>query len=111
MCACVRGGYGRACGCTACDAHVRAIARADDAAVAITCARGPVRRYIKANAHVMYNKYVYTYIDAKSGYVANAYVMYNIYVDRYRCKVRVCKWVRNVVLACACDRVRALTMR
>jgi hypothetical protein len=42
---------------------------------------------------------------------ANAYVMYNIYVDRYRCKVRVCKWVRNFVLACACDRVRALTMR
>ena len=34
MCTCVRDGYGRACGCTACDAHVRAIARADDAAVA-----------------------------------------------------------------------------
>jgi hypothetical protein len=39
MCTCVRDGYGRACGCTAYTAHVRAIARADDAAVAITCAR------------------------------------------------------------------------
>ena len=40
-------------------AHVRAIARADDAAVAITCARGYVRRYM-ANAHVRYIS-----IDAK----------------------------------------------
>jgi hypothetical protein len=29
----------------------------------------------------------------------------------YRCKVRVCKWVRVCDLAYACDRVRALTMR
>jgi hypothetical protein len=41
--ACVRDGYRRACGCTACTAHVRAIACAEDAAVAITCARGYVR--------------------------------------------------------------------
>ncbi len=46
ICACVRDGYGRACGCTASNAHVRAIARADDAAVAIERARGYVRRYI-----------------------------------------------------------------
>ncbi len=46
MCACVRDGYGRACGCTACDAHVRALACTDDAAVAITSARVDVRRYI-----------------------------------------------------------------
>jgi hypothetical protein len=46
MCTCVRGGYGRACGCTASRAHMRAIARADDAAVAITCAHGYVRRHI-----------------------------------------------------------------
>ena len=38
MSACVRDGYGRACGGTASHAHVRAIARADDAAIAITCA-------------------------------------------------------------------------
>jgi hypothetical protein len=43
ICTFVRDGYGRACGCIAPDAHVRAIARADDAAVAITCARGYVR--------------------------------------------------------------------
>ncbi len=36
MCTCVRDGYGRACGCAGSHAHVRAIARADDAAVAIT---------------------------------------------------------------------------
>jgi hypothetical protein len=41
--ACVRDGYGCACGCTAYTAHVRAIACAEDAAVAITCARGYVR--------------------------------------------------------------------
>jgi hypothetical protein len=29
----------------------------------------------------------------------------------YQRKVRVCKWVRVCVLACSCDRVRALTMR
>ncbi len=46
MCTCVRDGYGRACGCTASHARVRAIARADDAAVAITCTRGYVRRHI-----------------------------------------------------------------
>ncbi len=45
-CTCVRDGYGRACGCIASHAHVRAIARADDAAVAITCTRGYVRRDI-----------------------------------------------------------------
>ena len=39
-------GYGRACGCIASHADVRAIARADDAAVAITGARGYVRRDI-----------------------------------------------------------------
>jgi hypothetical protein len=39
MCTCARDGYGRACGCTTSNAHVGAIARADDAAVAITCAR------------------------------------------------------------------------
>jgi hypothetical protein len=44
-------------------------------------------------------------------YIANAHVMYIIYVYVYRCKVRVCKWVRMCVLAYACDRVRALTMR
>ena len=38
MSTCARDGYGRACGGTVPDAHVRAIARADDAAVAITCA-------------------------------------------------------------------------
>ena len=75
---------GRACGCTASHAHVRAIARADDAAVAITCARGYIRMYI-ANAHVMYNRYVYI----------------------HRCKVRVCKWVRVCDLAYACIRVRS----
>jgi hypothetical protein len=37
--------------------------------------------------------------------------MYNIYVCIHRCKVRACKWVRVCVLAYACDRVRALTMR
>jgi hypothetical protein len=37
MCTCVRDGYGRACGCTASHAHVRAIARADDAAVVYIC--------------------------------------------------------------------------
>ena len=45
-CTCVGDGYGRACGCIASHAHVRAIARADDAAVAIECARGYVRQYI-----------------------------------------------------------------
>jgi hypothetical protein len=45
-CTCARDGYGHACGCAACDAHERAIARADDAAVAITCACGYVHRYI-----------------------------------------------------------------
>ncbi len=56
MCICVRDGYGRACGCTASNAHVRAIARGDDAAVAITRARVGVRPpvYI-ANANVMDN--------------------------------------------------------
>jgi hypothetical protein len=44
-------------------------------------------------------------------YIANAHVMYIIYVYVYRCKVRVCKWVRMCVLAYARDRVRALTMR
>jgi hypothetical protein len=34
-----------------------------------------------------------------------------MYTYFYRCKVRVCKWVRVRVLAHACDRVRALTMR
>ncbi len=43
---CVKDECGRACGCTASHAHVRAMARADDAAVAITCAREYVRRYI-----------------------------------------------------------------
>jgi hypothetical protein len=44
-------------------------ARADDAAVAITCACAWVRPpgYV-ANAHVMYT-YICIYIDAKSGYV------------------------------------------
>ncbi len=88
ICTCARGGYGRACGFTASYAHVRAISRTDDAAVAVTCAwvRPPV-------------------------YVANAHVMYKIYVHIYRCKVRVCELVRVCVLAYACDRVRALTMR
>jgi hypothetical protein len=45
MCLCERWD-GRACGCTASHADVRAIARADDAAVAITCARGYVRQDI-----------------------------------------------------------------
>ena len=44
-------------------------------------------------------------------YIANAHVMYIIYVYVYRCKVRVCKWVRMFVLEYARDRVRALTMR
>jgi hypothetical protein len=37
--------------------------------------------------------------------------LYNIYVYLHRCKVGGCKWVRVCVLAHACDRVRALTMR
>jgi hypothetical protein len=45
-------------------------------------------------------------------YIVNAHVMYNIYnICIYRCKVRACTWVRVCVLAYACDRVRALTMR
>ncbi len=46
-------------------------------------------------------------------YIANAHVVYNVYTYLYvyRCKVRVCKWVRACVPANACDRVRALTMR
>ncbi len=61
MCTCARDGYGRACGCTFPDAHVRAIARADDAAVAIACARGWVSPPgYTANTHVMYNMYIYT---------------------------------------------------
>ncbi len=43
-------------------------ARADDAAVAITCRRKRPPVYI-ANAHVMYNIYVYICNDAKSGHV------------------------------------------
>ena len=62
----MRDGYGRACGCTASHAHVRAIARADDAAVAITCARGYVRRYILPTHMSYMNIYL---IGAKSGYV------------------------------------------
>jgi hypothetical protein len=67
---CVRDGYGRSCGCTACNAHVRAIARADDAAVAITCARGYACRYSQRTRHLQ-DIYIHisTYIDAKSGYV------------------------------------------
>ena len=63
---CARDGYGRACGCTASHARVRAI-----------CARRRcgrrhhVRAWVRppvyiADAHVMYE---YIYIDAKSGYV------------------------------------------
>ncbi len=43
---CVGDGYWSARGCIASHAHVHAIALADDAAVAIMCARGYVRRYI-----------------------------------------------------------------
>jgi hypothetical protein len=46
VCTCARDGYGCACGGTNCNAHVRAIARAEDAAVAITCARGYVRQHV-----------------------------------------------------------------
>ncbi len=46
ICTFVTEGYWRACGCTAIHAHVSVIAHADDAAVAITCVRGYVRRYI-----------------------------------------------------------------
>ena len=67
MCVCVRDGYGRACGCIVPDAHVRAIARADDAAVAITCARGYVRLY-KYSTHTSCTS-MYISIDAKSGEV------------------------------------------
>jgi hypothetical protein len=45
ICTCVRDEYGRACGCTACTAPVRAIARADDAAAAIVCACAPACVY------------------------------------------------------------------
>ncbi len=45
-------------------------------------------------------------------YVANAHVMYEyICLYIYRRKGRSCTWVRVCVLAYACDRVRALTMR
>jgi hypothetical protein len=74
---------------TALNAPVRAIARADDAAVAITCAC----------------------VGTSAGtYIANPRVNVQ-YVYIYRRKVRVCKWVRVYVLAYACDRVRARTMR
>ncbi len=56
MCTCVRDGYGRACGCTASHAHVRAIARADDAAAAITRARVGMSAgvYSQRTRHVIY---------------------------------------------------------
>jgi hypothetical protein len=45
-------------------------------------------------------------------YVANAHVMYEcICLHIYRRKGRSCTWVRVCVLAYACDRVRAATMR
>jgi hypothetical protein len=71
MCTCVRDGYGRACGCTASHARVRAIARADDAAVAIMRERGYVRRHIWPTHTSCMNIYIYIYI--------------------YRCKVRLSK--------------------
>jgi hypothetical protein len=77
-------------GCTASNAHVRAIARADDATVAITCARGYVRRYI-ANAHVIHthtyiyiHSYRYIYIDAKSWYV-NGYACMFLHARAIAC--------------------------
>jgi hypothetical protein len=46
------------------------------------------------------------------GYIANAHVTRHVQdICIHRCKVRVCKWVRVCVLAYACDRMRALTMR
>ncbi len=69
MCTCVRDGYGRACGCTVRDAHVRAIARADDAAVAIACACVGTSAGIcsQRTRHVQY-VCMYTYSDAKSAH-------------------------------------------
>jgi hypothetical protein len=93
VCSSVRDEYGCASGCTACDAHMRAMARGDNMGVAITCACAWVRPpvYIANALHTSCTIYMYVYI--------------------YRCKVRVCKWVRVCVLAYACDRVRALTLR
>ncbi len=90
MCTCVRDGYGRACCCGASLAHVRAIARADDAAVAITCAcAGTTAGIYSQRTHVMY--YIYAYM--------------------YRRKVRVCKCERVSALEYACNRGRLPTMR
>ena len=83
MCSCARDGYGRACGCTVPDAHVRAIARADDAAVAITCARGYVRRYMQPT-HTSCAIHMYIYIDAKSGYV-NGYARVFLHARAIAC--------------------------
>ncbi len=80
----------RACGRIIPDAHVRAMARANDAAVAVTCARGYVRRDI-CSQRTRHVQYICTYI--------------------HRCKVRVCKWVRGCVLAYACGRCRCADTR
>ncbi len=93
MCTCARDGYGRAFGCTASHAHVGAICarrrcgRRDHVRM-----RGYVRRDMWPTPTSCMNMYMYISIDAKSGYIN-------------------CKWVRVYVLAYACDRVRALTMR
>jgi hypothetical protein len=66
MCPCVRDGYGHACGCTVPDAHVRAIAHADDAAVAITCACvGPSAGILKPT-HTSCTIYLYINISMQS---------------------------------------------
>jgi hypothetical protein len=68
MCTCARDGYGRACGCTVPDAHVGAMC------VRRRCGRRHhVRAWVRppgyiANAHGMYNIYLYTF-DAQSGFV------------------------------------------
>jgi hypothetical protein len=91
-CTCVRDGYGRACGCTASHAHVRAIARADTEAVAIMCACVGTSAgiYSQLTRHV---KYICTYIGAKSGCV-HGYACVLLHTRAY-----------------ACGRVRAPTMR
>jgi hypothetical protein len=71
--------------------------------LACTRACDCARRRCGRRHHVRMRAYVRRYI-------ANAHVMYNIYVYIHRCKVRACKWVRVGVVAYACDRVRALTM-
>jgi hypothetical protein len=90
LCTCVRDGYGLACGCTACDAHARAIARADDAAVSITCACGYVRRHIWPTHTSCININIYP--DERIAGAGPPHTLAHVRAGSERARVCVCDW-------------------